>query len=332
MEKQSNETQGRLSKLMKWLKSNKVQRVLVIVTFMIIPLTLLIVFTYLPFAKMVEFSFYKMKYLGERKYVGFQNYQDVFRRKDCFRALGLSAYYMLGALIQLVLALYFATILSFKVKGGSFFKGAMFFPYLICGIAVGYIFQFFYTRGYVLDTILTWFGFSQEQLPYWLKDTRINNFSLAATSVWRYMGQNMVLFIGAIMSVDSELYEASSLDGANKWHQFRYIIMPSIKTIITLNLIMSITGSLSAFEQPYVITNGNMGTGTYFVIMDRLAHKNQKVGLASAMAVVLFVIIIIATLIQKLIMNRLFNDGDSDTSAKTRKRLNKQKREGKVNA
>ena len=122
MEKQSNETQGRLSKLMKWLKSNKVQRVLVIVTFMIIPLTLLIVFTYLPFAKMVEFSFYKMKYLGERKYVGFQNYQDVFRRKDCFRALGLSAYYMLGALIQLVLALYFATILSFKVKGGSFFK------------------------------------------------------------------------------------------------------------------------------------------------------------------------------------------------------------------
>lgn len=135
---------------------------------------------------------------------------------------------------------------------------------MINGIAVGFIFKFFYTRGFVFDTVLQWCGFQLDNLPYWLKDQRINNISLVATSVWRYFGQNMVLFIGAIMSVDSELYEAAMLDGANKFQQFIYIILPSIKTIITLNVILSITGSLSAFEPPYVITDGANGTGTYF--------------------------------------------------------------------
>ena len=84
--------------------------------------------------------------------------------------------------------LYFATILCFKVRGSSLFKGLIFFPYLISGIAIGFIFKFFYTRGFVLDTVLSWIGLNPESLPYWLKDTRINNASLAATSVWRYMG------------------------------------------------------------------------------------------------------------------------------------------------
>ena len=319
----------------KWVKSRNGQQTIVILSFMIIPLLLLFVFTYLPFGEMVKFSFYKMKYLtpvDQRKFVGFKNYIDVFRRDDCFGALKLSLYYMVGAIIQLVLALYLATILSFKVKGGNFFKGLMFFPYLISGIAIGFIFKFFYTRGFVLDTILQWCGFKLDNLPYWLKDQSINNWSLVATSVWRYFGQNMVLFIGAIMSVDADLYEAAELDGANKFQQFKHIILPSIKTIITLNVILSITGSLSAFEQPYVITDGANGTGTYFVIMNEIAHVSQKVGLASAMAVVLLLIIFACTILQKLFFKYIFRDAESeDESYKAKRaRLKAEKQAKKV--
>ena len=175
------------------------------------------------------------------------------------------------------------------------------------------------------------FGMKLEDIPYWLQDKNINNISLAATSVWRYMGQNMILFLGAMMSVDSDLYEAASLDGANKWHQFIYIILPSIKSIVVLNLILSISGSLSAFEPPYVITNGTMGTGTYFVIMNRLAHENQKVGLACAMAIVLLIIIVICTVAQKLFFKYAFDDGTSDESKaaiRKRKRAEKAARKG----
>lgn len=309
-------------------RSRKVQRYLVIVTFMFVPLLLLLVFTYIPFAKMVQFSFYDMKYIGTRTYVGLKNYVDVFKRSDIFGSLFVSIYYMGGAVVQLALALFFATMMVFKVKGESVFKAAMFFPYLVCGIAVGFIFKFFYARGYVLDTILQVFGMNPDNIPLWLQDQKINNFSLVATSVWRYTGQNMVLFLGAMMSVDTDLYEAASLDGANKWHQFRYIIMPSIKSIIVLNLVLSISGSLSAFEPPYVITNGNMGTGTYFVIMNRLAHENQRVGLACAMAIVLLVIIIICTVAQNLFFKYAFNDGTEDESKAAVRRKKREAKKG----
>ena len=262
-----------------WLKIRKGQKWIVIITFMFVPLLLLTVFTYVPFFKMVQFSFYKMKYIGPRTFVGLKNYKEVFSRSECFKSLYVSLYYMGGAVVQLA-----------------------------------------------LDSILQAFGVNLENIPYWLQDKKINNISLAATSVWRYTGQNMILFLGAMMSVDSDLYEAASLDGANKWHQFRYIILPSIKSIVVLNLILSISGSLSAFEPPYVITNGTMGTGTYFVIMNRLAHENQKVGLACAMAVVLLAIIVVCTVAQKLFFKYAFDDGTSDESkAAVRKRKRAEK-------
>lgn len=303
-----------------WARSRDGQKVFVMVAFMTVPLLLLFTFTYLPFAEMFGFSFYNMKYLGARKFVGLKNYIKVFQRDDCFGALKLSLYYMAGSVVQLALSLYLATVLSFKVKGSGIFKGFMFFPFLINGIAIGFIFKFFYTRGFVFDTVLQWCGFQLDNLPYWLRDKGINNMSLVGTSVWRYFGQNMVLFIGAIMSVDGELYEAAMLDGANKFQQFKYIILPSIKTIITLNVILSITGSLSAFEPPYVITSGANGTGTYFVIMHEIAHTQQKVGLASAMAVVLLMIIFAATILQKLFFKYVFKSADDEDLNATAKR------------
>ena len=283
---------------------------------------------------MIRYSFYNMKYIGPRKFVGFRNYVQVFTRPDIIRTLRLSLYYMVGSVVQVALALYFATIFCFKVKGENLWKGFIFFPYLINGIAIGFIFKFFYTRGFVLDTVLQAIGFDLENLPYWLKDQSINNWSLVFTSVWRYMGSNMVLFLGAMMSVDNTLYEAASLDGANKWQTFRYIILPSIKTIVTLNIILSITGSLSAFEPPYVITSGANGTATFFVVMNDIAHTSQKVGLASAMAVFLLVVIFIAKFIQDALFKYIFRnaeagDESADVARQKKKALKAAKRAAK---
>ena len=74
----------------KWIQSGKVNRRLCMIVFMFAPLALLFTFTYLPFAEMVQFSFYDMKYIGERTFVGLENYVEVFSREDCFNALKLS--------------------------------------------------------------------------------------------------------------------------------------------------------------------------------------------------------------------------------------------------
>ena len=278
-------------------KTMRGQQIIVTIVFLIAPLLLLFTFTYLPFFKMVQFSFYDRDYLRVRGFVGLRNYIDVFTRSDCFQALKLSLYYMVGSVFQISLALLFATVLSFKVRGSKFFRGALYFPCLICGIAVGFIFKFFLNPGFVLDTLLGWIGVTNT--PNWLENTAINNMVLVACSLWKYMGQNIVLFIGAIASVDPVLYEAAEIDGCNAWQRFKFIIVPSIRTIVVLNLILSISGALSAFEMPYVVTGGTFGTSTYFVVMNKLAHTDMKVGLASAMAVVLLGIIVIVTFIQK---------------------------------
>ena len=111
-----------------YFHSMRGQQLIVTLVFLFVPLVLLFMFTYLPFFKMVEFSFFKMKYIGRRTFVGLQNYISVFTRKDCFHALSLSLYYMVGSVVQMALALLFATILSFKCKGSKFFRGALYFP------------------------------------------------------------------------------------------------------------------------------------------------------------------------------------------------------------
>lgn len=198
------------------LHKMQTQKVIVSILFLCVPLLLLFTFTYLPFFKMVQFSFYDMKYIGKRTWVGLQNYISVFTREDCLNALKLSLFYLVGSFVQIAIALLFASILSFPTKGGKFFRGALYFPSLIGGIAVGFIFKFFFTHGFVLDTLLTWVGMDADSLPFWLKDKSINNWVLAATSIWRYMGQNMVLFIGAIASVDTTQYEAAAIDGSKR--------------------------------------------------------------------------------------------------------------------
>ncbi len=303
------------------------QKTLVIVVFLAVPVFLLLLFTYIPFAKMIQFSFYSMKYIGARKFVGLANYRQVFQNKELFGSLVVSLYYMGGGVVQLALSLLFATMFVFKVKGEALWKACMFFPYLICGIAIGFIFKFFYFHGYVLDTILMALGMQLEDLPLWLQNTSINNISLAATSVWRYTGQQTILFLGAMMSVDASLYEAAALDGCNRWQQFRYIILPSIKSIIVLNVILCVSGCLSAFEPPYVITNGAFGTATYFVKMNSVAHETQKVGLASAMAIVLLLLIILCTVLQQLFFKYVFNDGSEDESKEAVRRKKRAKKE-----
>jgi multiple sugar transport system permease protein len=314
------------SRFQHWARSLRGQQLLVSITFLAAPLILFFIFTCLPFFKMLQFSFYDMKYIGARVFVGLDNYVSIFTRDDIMDSLKLALYYLGASVIQLTLALFFASVLSFKTKFGSFLKGTLFFPYLVCGIAVGYIFKFFFTHGFVFDTVLSAVGFQISTLPMWLKDTGVNNFSLAGTSIWRYMGQGMVLFIGAIMSVDPNLYEAAEIDGANGINRFFHVILPSIKTIVVLNIILSVSGSVSAFEPPYVITGGTFGTATFFVLMDRIAHQNQKVGLASAMAVVLLLIIILITFLQKLIFHFFLDEDAKGMTYRERRRSVRRKK------
>lgn len=266
--------------------------------FLLVPLGLLITFTYIPVANMFWYSVTDWDGLSlSKEFVGADNFLQIFTRPEYFRVFAVSLYYLTGAILQLVLALYFATLLSFKTRFKNFFKGVIFFPYLLNGVAIGLMFLFFFRPGGTLDSLLAAVGVQDP--PLWLGDPSIVNISLAATSVWRYMGLNFVLFLGAIQSVPSEQYEAADLDGASSWQKFRYIILPSIRRILGLTMILAISGALSAFEMPYIMTGGANGSTTFVIQTVDTAFRFANVGLASAMAIVLLAIVLIVTGIQR---------------------------------
>jgi multiple sugar transport system permease protein len=266
--------------------------------FLIAPLALLITFTYAPIVNMLAYSFTDWDGVSPvLRYTGAENYKEVFTRPDLFEVFWVSGYYLAASAVQIVLALYFATVLSFNVRFRNFFKGVLFFPYLINGVAIGFVFLYFFQDGGTLDSVLSLVGVHTDHA--WLGTPASANTSLAGVSVWRYLGLNFVLFLGAIQSIPGELYEAAELDGAGRWHQFRYIIAPGIKPVLTLTVILSISGSLSVFEIPYIMTGGATGTETFVIQTVNLAFRFNKTGLASAAAVVLLLIILLVTWVQR---------------------------------
>lgn len=269
--------------------------------FLAAPLALLITFTYAPVANMVAYSFTDWDGLSpELDFVGTENYRDLFTRSELFEVFFVSGYYLAASAVQIVLALYFATVLSFNVRFRNFFKGILFFPYLVNGVAIGFVFLYFFQDGGTLDSLFGLFGDEPDRA--WLGDSTSANASLAGVSVWRFMGLNFVLFLGAIQSIPGELYEAAELDGASRWQQFRHIIAPGIRPVISLSVILAISGSLAVFEIPYIMTGGATGTETFVIQTVDLAFKFNKTGLASAAAVVLLLIVLAVTWVQRALV------------------------------
>ncbi|MFI5910453.1 carbohydrate ABC transporter permease [Dactylosporangium sp. NPDC051541] len=267
--------------------------------FLIVPLAFLVVFTYIPVANMFWYSVTDWDGLSPTKeFVGFGNYVEIFTRPELFGVLKVSLYYVGASFVQIFLALYFATVLSFSTFLRNVYKGFIFFPYLINGVAIGMIFLFFFQPGGTLDAALKAVGLGGS-VQQWLGDPGVVNYSLAGTSIWRYLGLNFVLFLGAIQSIPGQLYEAAELDGASRWAQFRYIILPGIRPVVGLSFILAISGSLSVFEIPFIMTGGANESETFVIQTVDMAFKYYKFGLASAMAVVLLVIILLVTWLQR---------------------------------
>jgi multiple sugar transport system permease protein len=282
----------------------KKQKIVISIAFLIVPVVLLTVFTYIPAFAMFGYSFTDWDGISKTKnFIGLKNYQTMFSDIKYWQPLFVSIYYLIATFVQIALAVIVAYLVSFGCKASGIFKGVFFFPSLINSVAISFVFIFFFRPGSTLDTVLNMFGLSG-LTKLWLQDTSTNNISLAFVSVWRYIGYNIVMFSAAMASISSDILEASRVDGANKFQQLRHIILPGISTILGLQLFLSITGALSAFETPYIMTGGGNGTMTFIIQTVQFAFQNHRVGLASAMAMVLLLLCIIVTSIQNYVMNK----------------------------
>ena len=233
------------------------------------------------------------------EFIGMENYAKLLKDKT-FRSTMLQTLEFTVLLIpsNLVLTLALAVLLKDKFRGCGFFRTAVFTPVVtsvvVWGVLWKYIFQ---TDNGLINSILRMFGITG---PQWLMNTDLAIPVSVFITLVKGLGMNMIMFIGAMLDVPEDYYEAASLDGASKWKQFTSITLPNIAPTIFLVLIMTTIGSLKVFGQIKALSNGGPGTSSYVMVfyIYEMAFKNYKFGYASAASVVLFLMIVALTIIQ----------------------------------
>ncbi len=283
---------------MKITKSAKI----VIIAFLILPVIHLLIFSYIPILANLYLSFTNYKGIGTPKWIGIKNYKKLLTDTRYISLFKNCLWYMLMAIPQLVFAFILAVVVNGKFKGLNFFKGVLIIPYLLNGVIVSTIFIIFFNNSGTLNTILHFFGIMNT--PQWLQNLRIVNPSIASISIWRYYGMNFIMFFGALQTVPSELYEAAAIDGCKKMQEILYISIPSIKNVLFINILLSISGSIQVYEIPYIMLNGSNGTTTPVIQINQSAFSDNKYGFAAALSILVFVIVVIVVGLQRVITKK----------------------------
>ena len=280
------------------------QRRLTIFVFLIVPVTFLIVLNIYPVLQLFWISLTEFNGINWRRaeFVGLRNFVDLFTfDRDLLIPMTRSLYYLAGSIVQLMLATWFAVILNQKLPGSRMFRTILFIPFVLNAVAAGLIFKNFLELNGAANDILQLFLGEDFKITWLDSSEPYSNFSLAAASVWRYLGFNLVVTFGALQAIPQDQYDAARLEGANQWQQFWRITFPSIRLVLLLQFMLSVVGSLEVFEVPMLITRGAGETSTFAITMLETGFQNRRAGTAAAMAVLMLAIVVVIFVITRLI-------------------------------
>jgi raffinose/stachyose/melibiose transport system permease protein len=193
-------------------------------------------------------------------FVGLANFQQLLHDVTVFTDLRNTLIFAAGVMVlQNGLALLLAIILDGFLRRLSFLRVLFLIPAMLSALAVGYIWSYIYTPEFgFLNTFLGRIGLSAWQQD-WLGNAHLTLFSLIFTNSWQFMGFGMVIFLAGLQAVPSELYEAANIDGTSSWQRFRDITFPLIAPSVTVNVILTMIGSMKVFDLILVMTNGGPG-------------------------------------------------------------------------
>ncbi len=289
------------------MRTVSMQRNILLFSFLFVPVLLLLMFVLYPLFELIRLSFTDWNGMDAKQvYIGFDNYMKMFTdSSDVWLSLRNNGFYFLFHLIMIPLELAVAVVLDSKIRANKFFKTVVFMPYIINGVAISYMFAFFYSPiNGGLNGILEVLGL-ESLIQNWLTDESIVNLSLVFVSIWRFSGFHIILFLAGLQSIPQDQFEAAKIDGASSIQNFWYIIVPGVKKVLEVLLFLNVVGALQVFDIPYIMTQGGPGhaSSTFTLYTLETAFKFNNFGMASAMGITMLVLIIVLNSVQK----RLFN-------------------------
>jgi multiple sugar transport system permease protein len=265
----------------------------------------LTVFTLVPIVSSLGLTLFDWDLLTPPKFVGLDNFNNLFHDSTFWDSLVHTLGFIVGY-IPLVMAtgLGMALLLNRALKGVAVFRTAFFIPVVSAWVAIALIWQWIFNPQFGLLNYLL--GFVGIHGPAWLFDPQWAMPAIILTSVWKDTGFVMVIFLAGLQNIPGEYYEASLVDGANGWQQFRSITLPLLSPTTFFALIISLINSFQVFDQVWIMTAGGPA-GATTVLVEQIvknAFSYSKMGYAAAISWVLFVLVFAVTLFQTRMQKR----------------------------
>ncbi len=269
--------------------------------------TVLFVFVFfiIPLLMTAFMSLHDWPLFGDRAFIGIKNYIDLFSDKQFLKSMDFTARYtvVITPLIFIV-AFILASLVQHKIPGIGIFRTVFFLPVVI-GLGTSSLLWVWLLNdqvGIINKMLMDVGAITKPQLWLAKPDTAMNVIIMSV--IWKTVGFTMVLLLAGMQSIPAELYESAEVDGAGYWHKLRFITLPLLRRTIALALVLSVIGSILAFDQFYIITAGGPRNSTisivYWIFNNSFTYF--KMGYGASMSIVLMVVLVLLSGVQLFLL------------------------------
>jgi multiple sugar transport system permease protein len=260
----------------------------------------MLVFLLYPITLLVKDSFYHIDLMNPsvKEFVGLANYIDSLSSERFLKALWNTVVYICVAVgVEFILGLILALLLSHAFKGSQVIRTLLLSPLMLAPLVSGLIWKFMLNDQFgIFNWVLYKIGIlSDPHQILWLSDSRYAIYSTIIADIWLTTPFIMLVLLAGIQGIPKTLYESADIDGANKWHKFRYITVPSLIPVASVALLIRIIDAARTFDIVWVLTQGGPGFSSELLstYMYKTLTRYGQVGQSSAMAVIFIILLLI---------------------------------------
>ena len=275
---------------------------------------LFVVVILLPFIMGVAYSFtaWRGSYFkgSEHWYgalVGFKNYIKVFHSQKFITSFIYTIKFTIVAVVvKNIVSLGMALMVRKVGKGKGFFRTVFFFPNLLGGLAMGFIWSFIFQNVY---SLMLFGEDSPIHIPFlcdMLQDPNKAVFAMAIMATWQTAGYLMLIYLNGLNNIPEDLYEAASIDGATAWQKFRHITVPMLMPAFTIVFFLTLSSSFKMLDENLALTGGDFGTRmlSLQILLTTRENTPPNYGMAQAQAVIFFILIAVVSIVQVIVTKR----------------------------
>ncbi|GAA0253291.1 sugar ABC transporter permease [Actinomadura nitritigenes] len=251
-------------------------------------------FSWCPIVREVLLSFQKTNFVGEARWVGFDNFRTVLADPGFVDAwVNTAEFTLLALIVGYVVPFAIAIVLNELKHARAYLRFVVYLPVMLPPAVAVLLFKWFYDPGPGLFNQIL----HAAHLPglSWLDSTGTALISLVIVSTWMNLGSGTLIYLAALQSIPGELYEAAELDGAGLFRRIRHITIPQTRLILLVMLLLQIIATMQVFIEPYLLTGGGPegSTVTVAYLMYQYAFNFTNFGGGGALGLMLMLVLMV---------------------------------------